>query len=135
MRVCAPGGKIGLANWTPGGFIGRLLKLVGTHVPPPAGLNPPTRWGDRNALEDLLGPVRGIDVTTQHYRFHARSAEAWVAGFAAIYGPLLTAFAALGDAERARLEAEIVALANECNVATDGTLVVPSEYVEVIVTP
>ncbi|MER7176239.1 class I SAM-dependent methyltransferase [Streptomyces mesophilus] len=131
-RVCRPGGKIVLANWTPDGFIGRLFKTIGRHVPPPPGIQPPPLWGDENRLRELLGDrVTELALTPRDMVFRFDSAGGLTDRFKDKYGPTLKAFEALGENGKALYE-DMVALAEEHNTATDGTLKVPARYVEVI---
>jgi ubiquinone/menaquinone biosynthesis C-methylase UbiE len=134
LRVCRPGGRIGLANWTPQGLIGELFKVVGRHVPPPPGAPSPAYWGTRQGLEALFG--RGaVEITAieRDFVFRYHSPQHWVDLFREWYGPVLKAFAAL-DAEGQRaLKHDILALLNRFNTARDGTLVAPSAYLEVVI--
>ncbi|HVM14143.1 MAG TPA: hypothetical protein VM287_07415, partial [Egibacteraceae bacterium] len=128
-----PGGRIGLANWTPAGFIGRMFKTVGRYVPPPAGVLPPVLWGDEDRLRELFGDdVESLAVNRRQFVFRYRSAEHWLDTFRTYYGPTLKAFSAVDDAARAALEGELLALANEANTSSTGTLRVPSDYLEVV---
>jgi len=68
LRVCRPGGRIGLANWTPAGFVGQMFKIVGRHVPPPAGIRSPLEWGTQARLIDLFGGVESLDTQPRHTR-------------------------------------------------------------------
>lgn len=134
MRVCRRGGRIGLANWTPGGFIGRLFKVVGKYVPPTPGIKSPLLWGTKDHLDELFGSQGTVAARSMNFIFRYRSPEHWVEFFRAHYGPVHKAFAAIEADARAGLEADILALLRELNVAQDGTLVVPGEYLEVVVT-
>jgi SAM-dependent methyltransferase len=135
LRVCKRGGKIGLANWTPDGFIGQLFKTIGKHVPPPAGVAPPSRWGTRTRLAELFdGDASAIDVTERHFAFRYRSPEHFLTLFRTYYGPMLKAFAALSPSAQSALEADVLELIARFNRVDDGTMVVPSEYAEVVVT-
>jgi ubiquinone/menaquinone biosynthesis C-methylase UbiE len=133
-RVCRPGGKIGLANWTPDGFVGRLFKTIGKHVPPAPGVKSPALWGTRAYLDTLFGSQASVAAENKNFVFRYKSPQHWVEIFRTYYGPVLKAFAAI-DAEACEaLEADLYALLDELNIAKDGTLVVPSEYLEIVIT-
>jgi len=134
LRVCRPGGKIGLANWTPESFIGQLFKTIGKHLPPPAGLKSPALWGTRDRLNDLFGPDAGsIEAAQRTFVWRYKSPRHWVDLWRAVYGPLQKAFDALDEAAQEQLATDLLALIDRFNVATDGTMVVPADYLEVIV--
>lgn len=133
LRVCRPGGKIGLANWTPESFIGQLFKTIGKHVPPPAGVKSPALWGSRSHLAGLFGPSASIAATDRQFTFRYRSPQHWLEVFGTYYGPVFKALGALEGERREALENDLRALLDGFNEATDGTLVVPSGYLEVIV--
>lgn len=132
-RVCRPGGKIGLANWTPESFIGRLFKTIGKYVPPAPGVKSPALWGDRVHLQTLFGTKTIITAENKHFCFRYKSPEHWVDIFRNYYGPVFKAFAAIDPEARDALETDLYALLKEFNVADDGTLVVPSEYLEAVI--
>jgi len=135
LRVVRPGGRIGLANWTPDGFIGQLFKVVGAHVPPPAGVKSPALWGTESHIVELFGPKAAqIRCERRHFSFRYRSAAHWVQVFRDFYGPTHKAFAALDDAARPALERDITALLGRLNTAGPSSLVVPGEYLEIVVT-
>ncbi len=135
LRVCRPSGKIGLANWTPDGFIGQLFKTIGAHLPPPAGVKSPALWGTKGRLAELFGSgAASIAAEPRSFTFRYRSVEHFMEVFKTYYGPTLKAFAALDPQPQAALHADIVALLARFNRSGDGTVVVPSEYLEVIVT-
>jgi SAM-dependent methyltransferase len=134
-RVCKPGGRIGLANWTPEGFIGQLFKTLGRRLPPPAGLQPPSLWGVESHLQSLFGDrAAAIDVTRRLFNFRYRSAAHFIDVFRTWYGPVHKAFAALSAADAAALENDLAQLLNRLNRAGSASLVVPSEYLEVVIT-
>jgi ubiquinone/menaquinone biosynthesis C-methylase UbiE len=134
MRVCRRGGRIGLANWTPRGFIGRLFAVVGRHVPPPPGLTPPSRWGMEDHLDELFkGSASDIHTTCRDFVFRYRSPAHWVEVFRTWYGPVHKAFAGLSTEARPRLEQDLLRLISEFNTSGDQTMVVPSEYLEVVI--
>ena len=134
LRVCRSGGRIGLANWTPRGFIGRLFAVVGRHLPPPPALTPPSRWGQHEYLEQLFG-ARASDIRTvaRDFVFRYRSPEHWIDVFRTWYGPVHKAFAALPAETQRTLERDLTDLIGEFNRSGDATMVVPSEYVEVVI--
>jgi ubiquinone/menaquinone biosynthesis C-methylase UbiE len=135
MRVCRSGGKIGLANWTPEGYIGHLFKTLGKYLPPPAGVKSPALWGTRARITEMFGATAAsIRVEPRHFMFRYRSPEHFVEVFRTYYGPTLKAFAALDDAGQRGLNDDLLALIGRMNRAEDGTMVVPSEYLEVIIT-
>jgi SAM-dependent methyltransferase len=135
LRVCRPGGKIGLANWTPDGFIGQIFKTIGKHLPPPAGVKSPALWGTRARIEEMFGAhASAIQCEPRHFVFRYRSPEHWVQVFKTYYGPLLKAFAALEPAAQTALANDLLAQLERFNRAGDGALVVPSEYLEIVIT-
>jgi ubiquinone/menaquinone biosynthesis C-methylase UbiE len=134
LRVCRRGGKIGLANWTPDSFIGRLFKTLGKYVPPAPGLQSPALWGSIVHVESLFRGKASVSTTLRTFTFRYRSPEHWLQIFRDYYGPVLKAFAALDPVKREELEADILSLLSEFNRAGDGTLVVPSEYLEIVAT-
>ncbi|HVJ90212.1 MAG TPA: class I SAM-dependent methyltransferase [Labilithrix sp.] len=135
LRVCRSGGRVGLANWTPDGFIGDLLRVVGRHVPPPAKLMPPTLWGKREHLAAIFGDgVSRLDVTPREFVFRYESAEHFIHIFRSFYGPTHKAFAALDEHGQRALEADVKALLDKCDRGGGRSLVVPAEYVEVVAT-
>lgn len=135
VRVCRPGGKIGLANWTPNGFIGELFRITGRHVAPPSGLKPPTLWGTEQRLRELFGDaISSINVAKRFFVFRFRSADHWIEFFRTYYGPTLKAFATLDDKGKEALANDIRALENKYNRSGDDTMIIPSEYLEVVIT-
>ena len=132
IRVTRPGGRIGLTNWTPTGFIGRMFKIVGAHVPPPAGIPSPLAWGTEERLAELFGDDAKVDVVRRHFVFRYTSAEQFFETFKTYYGPTIRAWGALDEEGRTSFRNQLVALANECNRDTSGALAVPSEYLEVV---
>jgi ubiquinone/menaquinone biosynthesis C-methylase UbiE len=135
LRVVRPGGRIGLANWTPDGFLGRLFQVMSAFVPPPVGILSPMAWGTEERLADLFGKQASrIRTTRKTYAFRFRSAEHWVEFFRAYYGPTHKAFAALDDAGRRELHSALVSLLRSENTHGGNALVVPAEYLEVVIT-
>ena len=135
LRVCKPGGKIGLANWTPDGFIGQVFKTIGKHVPPPAGVKSPARWGTDAGLAEMFGAsASSIASQPRDFMFRYRSAKHFIDVFRTWYGPMLKAFAALEPAAQAALESDLLALIARFNRSGDQTMVVPGKYLEVVIT-
>ena len=134
LRVVRSGGRIGLANWTPEGFIGQLFKVIGTYIPAPAGLKSPALWGTEPHIVELFG-AQSTDIRTvrRNFNFRYRSAAHWIQIFRDFYGPTHKAFAALDPAGQDALAKDITALLNRCNTAGPASLVVPAEYLEVVI--
>jgi SAM-dependent methyltransferase len=132
-RVCRRGGKIGLANWTPASFIGELFKTLGKHIPPPSGVKSPSLWGTEARLKELF-PQATVAARTRPFVFRYRSPAHWLDVFRTYYGPLHKAFAALPPAQQAALEGDVMELMGRHNRSGDKTLVLPSDYLEVVIT-
>lgn len=134
LRVCKPGGSIGMANWTPEGFIGQVFKTIGRHVPPPAGARSPALWGTRARLQEMFPEnVASIAATPRHFVMRYKSPAHWLDIFRTFYGPVLKTFGALDTTGQQALAADLIALIERFNRADDGTMVVPSEYLETVV--
>ena len=134
LRVVRAGGRIGLANWTPEGFIGQLFKVIGTYIPAPAGLKSPALWGTEPHIVELFGArATDIRIVRRNFNFRYRSAAHWIQIFRDFYGPTHKAFAGLDSARQDALAKDITALLNRCNIAGPASLVVPSEYLEVVI--
>jgi ubiquinone/menaquinone biosynthesis C-methylase UbiE len=133
VRVCRSGGKIGLANWTPDGFIGQLFKTIGRHIPPAPGVKSPALWGTVEWVSERFSPhATVLSMTPRQFTFRYRSPEHWLDVFRTYYGPLLKAFAALAPTAQRALERDVTDLIDRFNRAKDGTMVVPSDYLEII---
>jgi SAM-dependent methyltransferase len=133
-RVCKPGGRIGLANWTPASFVGELFKLMGKYLTPAAGVKSPALWGTEARLRELFGErLDSMVIERKHFVFRYHSAAHWLEVFRTFYGPMHKAFGALDAGKQESLAADLIALAERFNRATDGTLVAPSEYLEVVI--
>jgi ubiquinone/menaquinone biosynthesis C-methylase UbiE len=134
LRVCKSGGKIGMANWTPEGFIGQLFKTLGKYLPPPAGAKSPALWGTRARVTEMFGTASAsIKAEPRNFMFRYRSPEHFLDVFKTYYGPTLKAFAALDEAGQRGLATDLLALIGKMNRAEDGTMVVASEYLEIVI--
>lgn len=135
VRVVKRGGRIGLANWTPEGFIGQIFRTIAAHVPPPAGARSPALWGTRTRIDEMFAPyASSISSRSREFAFRYRSTRHWLEIFRTFYGPVLKAFAAVDAAGQAALERDLLALAGRHNRSADGSMVVPGEYLEIVIT-
>jgi ubiquinone/menaquinone biosynthesis C-methylase UbiE len=135
VRVCRHGGKIGMANWTPEGFIGQVFKTIGKHMPPPPGAKSPALWGTRGRLSEMFEPhATSIKSAQRNFVFRYRSPDHWLDVFKTYYGPVLKTFAALDGAGQAALERDLRTLISQFNRSGDSSMVVPSEYLEIVIT-
>jgi SAM-dependent methyltransferase len=135
LRICRPGGKIGLANWTPDGFIGHVFRTIGKYVPPPAGVKPPSLWGTEQRLQELFGDgIAELMINRRMFVFRYRSAAHFIDVFRTYYGPVLKAFAALDDKGQSGLAHDLTEVLDRFNKGGTDTLAVPSEYLEVVAT-
>ncbi len=135
LRVCRSGGKIGLANWTPEGFIGALFKVIGRYAPPLAGVKSPALWGTRARLTEFFGAgAREIRIAEKTFAFRYRSPQHWLSIFQDFYGPVHKTYGALDAEKQTALTQDILDLVSRFNVASDGTMVIPADYLEVVIT-
>ena len=133
-RVCRPGGRIGLANWTPESFIGQLFATIGRYIPPAPGVKSPALWGTKTRLEELFGTgAREIHANVREFVFRYHSPAHWIDVFRTYYGPMNKTFAALAADKQAAFTQDLRALIASRNRSGDGTLVLPSEYLEVVI--
>ncbi len=133
-RVCKPAGKIGLANWTPESFIGQLFKTIGKYIPPAPGVKSPALWGAQTRLQELFGnTAKEIRCIERQFVFRYRSPMHWIEVFRTYYGPMNKTYAALDAARQSAFTQELLALIASRNRSGDGTLVLPSEYLEVVI--
>ena len=135
LRVCRSGGKIGLANWTPSGFIGEVFKTIGRHVPPPAHVRSPLLWGTEGRIQELFSlHAASIVCKPRNFVFRYRSPEHWIEVFKAYYGPMLKAFGALQPAQQVLLADDLKGVVERFNRSGDKTMIVPSEYLQIVIT-
>ena len=133
LRVCRSGGKIGLANWTPTSFIGDVFRSIGKYIPPAPALKSGALWGTEERLRELFGDeVTSLQTTKRHFMFRYRSVAHWMDIFGTYYGPIATAFQSLDTAGQQGLSQDLTGLLEKYNIAKDGTLVVPAEYLEAV---
>jgi SAM-dependent methyltransferase len=134
LRVCRPNGRIGLANWTPAGFIGEVFKTLGKHIAPPAGVSSPARWGTESWIAERFGPhARTIDVERKAFVFRYASPHEFLDVFRAFYGPIHKAFLALDANAQAALAGDLIDTVARFNTAMDGSMRVPSDYAQVLI--
>jgi SAM-dependent methyltransferase len=135
LRVCRPGGRIGMANWTPDGFWGQTFALQAKYLPPPPGVRPPPEWGTEPRLRELFGEaVSSLQVTRRSALFRYRSSGHWIEVFSAYFGPVMRTLEALDDARRRAYVSDLDATLNRFNVSGDDTLVLRADYLEVVMT-
>jgi ubiquinone/menaquinone biosynthesis C-methylase UbiE len=135
LRVCRPGGRIGLANWTPDSFIGEVFRTLGRYLPPPAGLKPPSRWGDRAWIEGTFGPAAtSLTFARKSFVFRYASPQEFMDELRRFYGPIHKAFLALDAQGQQGFEQDLLSMMARFNKATDGTLRLPSDYAEIVIT-
>jgi SAM-dependent methyltransferase len=133
LRVCRPGGRIGMVNWVPDGYVGELFRTIGRYLPPPPGLRPPVLWGSEERLRELFGPEPTISAPRRTFLWRFPSAEHQAEFFATFYGPTNKALAALGADRAADLEADMVKVARSFDVSDDDTLVLRQDYLEAVI--
>jgi hypothetical protein len=133
-RVLKPGGKIGMANWTPEGFVGQMFKTIGKYVPPPAGVKPPSAWGTQARLDEMFGAsAAAIRATSKNFVFRYRSPSHFIEVFRTYYGPMNKTFAALEGEKQTAFARDLMELLERMNKSGDATLVLPAEYLEIVI--
>jgi ubiquinone/menaquinone biosynthesis C-methylase UbiE len=134
LRVCRRGGRIGLASWTPAGFIGQVFRVIGKYVPPPPGIASPLLWGTDAHVRELFADASRVEQTSRLFAFRYRSAAHFIEIFRTFYGPVHKAFLALDAEQQAALESDLTALLGSSNRDGDTSLVIPAEYLETVIT-
>jgi ubiquinone/menaquinone biosynthesis C-methylase UbiE len=133
LRVCKPGGKIALANWTEDSFVGEMFRVISRYMSPPPGLKPPSKWGDENYLRELFGQgVSSLQTNRKSFAFRFRSPEHWLEFHQMYFGPIITVLELLGPAQRESLQRDLLAAARNYNRSGNSVLIAPSDYLEVI---
>ena len=134
IRVCRPGGKIGLANWTPDGFIGQVFKTIGKYLPPPAGVKSPALWGTEARITEMFGAqASSTKIGRRAFAFRYLTAQHWLDVFKTYYGPLQKAFLALEPGAQSALAQDLITLVGQFNRSGDASMVVPSDYLEIVI--
>jgi ubiquinone/menaquinone biosynthesis C-methylase UbiE len=135
LRVCKPGGRIGMANWTPDGYVGQMFATTVKHAPLPPGVLPPTLWGTEDRLRELFGDrVSSIDLVREEIVFRFRSPAHWLEFFRTYMGPTKAAFERVGPEGEDALASDLLGLIERFNTAGERAMRVPSEYLQVIAT-
>ena len=134
VRVARPGGRIGLANWTPEGFVGQMFKVVGAHVAPPAGVPSPLRWGTEARIHELFDSTCDVTIVRRTFPMRFRSPADYFDTFKTFYGPVVKAWAASDEADRMSLQDQLTALATRMNRNERGACTIECEYLEVVAT-
>jgi ubiquinone/menaquinone biosynthesis C-methylase UbiE len=132
LRVCRPGGRIGMANWTPEGFWGQAFGLTARYRPPPPGLRSPVEWGTEKRLRELFAAAQSVHITPRTALFRFRSSAHWIEVFNRYFGPVMKTLEALDEAGRGAYLAELDATLNRFNQSGDDTLVLGADYLEVV---
>lgn len=133
-RACRPGGTIGLASWTPDGFIGDMFRLIGSYVAPPAGVVSPVQWGNEQHVRDIFGEtITDVRSTVRTCTFRFNSAEEFATYFRRWYGPANRAFGALDTRGQQALANDLAALAAAADTHHDGgSIAIPATYLETV---
>jgi SAM-dependent methyltransferase len=133
LRVCRPGGRIGMVNWTPDSYVGELFRTIGRHLPPPPRVRPPVLWGTEERLRELFGPEVKISAPRRSFLWRFPSAEHQVEFFAGFYGPTVKAVEAVGADRAGDLKAGMLAAVRGFDVSDDDTLVLRMDYLEAVI--
>ena len=133
VRVVRPGGRIGVASWTPDGFVGQMFSLVGRTMPPPTGLKSPALWGTVPHCEELFqGAASSFRAVHREFTFRYLSAAHFIDVFRSFYGPIHKLYAALSEEKAGAFTAELTELIGRFNRSGDDTVVIPSRYLELV---
>jgi ubiquinone/menaquinone biosynthesis C-methylase UbiE len=135
LRVCKPGGRIGMANWTPDGDVGKMFMTLAKHAPPPPGVQSPLAWGTEDHLREVFGDgISDLRLERRVSRQTYRSPEHWLDFFRTYFGPTKMAFERVGAEGEEALAADMVAFLEQSNLAGERALVMEPEYLQVIAT-
>jgi SAM-dependent methyltransferase len=132
VRVCWPGGRVGLTNWTPSGFVGQMLKTVGSYAPPPPGVQSPVLWGTEERLRELFGDRLDLEIEERDFVFRFHSADHFVEVFSNFYGPIVTALSRIDEGKRESLKGDLKAVATSFGHRVEESFEIPSSYLEVV---
>jgi ubiquinone/menaquinone biosynthesis C-methylase UbiE len=134
VRVCRPGGKIGMGNWTPDGFWGQTFALVGRYLPPPKGVRPPPEWGTEKRLNELFGAsTSSLNITRRSALFRYRDNQHWIEVFSTWFGPIMRVLETLEEHDRGQFLGELNDILGRFNRSGDETLMVSADYLEVVI--
>jgi ubiquinone/menaquinone biosynthesis C-methylase UbiE len=135
LRVCKPGGRIGMANWVPDSGVGKMFKTIAKHAPPPPGVESPLRWGTEDGLRELFGDgVSELRVERRASRQAFRDVDHFLEFFRTYFGPTKTAYERVGPEGEEALTADLRAHLEESNTAGERALVLKPEYLQVVAT-
>jgi len=135
LRVCKPGGRIGLANWMPTEYGGDFFRTIAKYAPAPTGLKPALRWGTEDGLRELIGAgTSAIRAERRVVTTYYRSIDHAIETFRTCFGPMVRAFQAIDAAGQDALRSDVATLFDRYNRATDGTLAMECAYLQVVAT-
>lgn len=136
LRVCKPGGKIGMANWTPDGFLGEMFKLPGKYIPKPPGLDPPVLWGTKERIQELFGGGSAdIQVNPRQVVFRYLSVDHYIDFMRTHFGPTKITFEKLDPDKQNEYAEEMRGVLRSFHRGEgEKPIQVPSDYLEVVVT-
>jgi SAM-dependent methyltransferase len=135
LRVCKPGGRIGMANWVPDGGVGKMFMTIAKHAPPPPGAPSPLRWGTEEGIRELFGDgVTDLRIERKQSRQAFRSADHFLDFFRTYFGPTKVAYERVGPEGEEALTADLLAYLEESNTAGDRAIVLKPEYLQAIAT-